>query len=274
MLTEAIIQTSNPTSLKINDVAHDEILILTSISNLSSTKVNQFMGDFAREGSYYQGRRSVQRNPVFNFKIQPNYALDIEASEIRQMLYRMFMEPQRDSDSVQVLLKDTKLPDMYFIGYTEGIESDIFVKDLRAQVSLMTTDAFLRSADLTTETNELGWFSRALIYEGSADTGLEMTVKVLHLTDRVTIVNGADTMIFNAASGESFNPGDILEISTIQGQREILLNGVDSMVLLSANSGFMQIKEQGNEIKVYGTTVGDGKAVLTSYSYRAAWWGI
>lgn len=270
MLTEAIIQTSTPTSLKINDVAHDEILILKSISNLSSTKVDQFLGEFATEGGYYQGRRAVAINPVFNFKLNPNYKLNIEVAEIRRMLHRMFMEPQRDSDSVQVLLKDTKLPDIYFIGYTEGIETDAWTKEQTAQVSLMTTDAYLRSAELTAATNPLGWFSIPLVYEGSADTGIQMTVKVLINTDTVTIKNDIDVMVFEGA----FAPGDILEVNTTRGQRLITLNGVDTMSAMVAGSDWIQLKEQGNVIKAYGSVEGDGKAALTSYSYRAAWWGI
>jgi hypothetical protein len=270
MLTEAIIQTSNPTSLKIDDVDHDEILILKSISNLSSVKVTQFMGDFAREGSYYQGRRAEKRNPVFNFKLNPNYQLDIEVGEIRRMLHRMFMEPQRDSDGVQVLLKDTKLPDIYFIGYTETIETDAWTKDQTCSCSLLTTDAYLRSADLTQAENALGWYTLPFIYEGSADTGIELTIKVLVNTPVLTLKNGDDLMTFAG----SFVSGDILTVNTIQGQRAITLNGVDSMSSLISGPEWLQLKEQGNILKVYGPLEGDGRAVITSYSYRAAWWGI
>ena len=270
MLTEAIIQTSNPTSLKLDDVDHDEILILKSISNLSSVKVTQFMGDFAREGSYYQGRRGEKRNPVINLKLNPNYKLDIEVSDIREMLYRMFFEPQRDSDGVQVLLKDDRKPDRYFIGYSETFETDSWAKEQTCAISLMTTDAYLRSAELTAATNALGWFSLPFDYEGSADTGLEMTLKILQISDRITLLNGDDIMTFDG----SFLPGDILYVNTSQGQRSITLNDVDKMSLLSSGPDWMQLKEQGNVLKVYGDTVNDGKAVLTSYSYRAAWWGI
>lgn len=272
MLTEAIIQTSTPTSLKIDDVDPDEILILESISGLSDVKVNQFMGDFAREGSYYQGRRAERRNPVFNFKIQPNYNLDIEASDIREMIYRMFMEPQRDSDSVQVLLKDDRRPDRYFIGYTETIVAPIFEKDMKAQCALQTTDAYLRSAELTAADHAMGWFSLPLTYEGSADTGFEMTIKVLVQTSVVTIQNGTDLMVLDLAS--DFAAGDIIEINTTQGEQAILVNGLDRMVALTPNSPWLSLREQGNVIKAYGSTEGDGRAVLTGYSYRAAWWGI
>lgn len=230
------------------------------------------MGDFAREGSYYQGRRSDRRNPVFNFKIQPNYNLDIEVSDVREMIYRMFMEPQRDSDSVQVLLKDDRRPDRYFIGYTETITAPIFEKDAKAQCSLQTTDAYLRSADLTEADHAMGWFNLPLTYEGSADTGIEMTIKVLSATPLLTIQNGDDIMVLQPAS--MFVPDDIVHINTTQGSRTITVNGVDAMSALPPTSPWISLKEQGNTLKIYGSVVSDGRAALTSYSYRAAWWGI
>jgi hypothetical protein len=270
MLTEAIIQTSTPTSLKLDDVDPDEILVLKSISNLSSVKVTQFMGDFAKEGSYYQGRRAEKRNPVINLKLNPNYTENISVSAIRELLYRMFMEPQRDSDGVQVLLKDDEKPDRYFIGYTETFDTDAWVKDQSCAVSMITTDAYLRSADLTEATNTNGWFTLPFIYEGSADTGLVVTIKMIGFSDIVTLQNDTDIMTFEG----TFVPGDILEVSTIQGQRSIKLNGVDRMSLLTSGPNWLQLKQQGNVLKSYGEASGDGKAVITSYSYRAAWWGI
>src|SRR5690606_37209960 len=118
-------------------------------------------------------------NPVFNFKINPDYANDVAVSDVREMLYRMFMEPTATSDAVQILLKDDRKPDRYFKGYTEAIESDIFVKEMTAQVSMLTTDPYLRSAVETTDSNAGGWFELPLTYEGSADTGLEMTFAIL-----------------------------------------------------------------------------------------------
>lgn len=270
MLTEAIVQSSTPMSFKIEDLVDDEILILTSITNLTSVKVNQFMGEFAREGGYYQGRRAQPRNPVMNFKLNPNYTEDIAVSDIRELLYRTFMEPQRDSDAVQVLLKDDRRPDRYFLGYTESIESDQWEQEQTAAVSLMTTDAYLRSVANTQNTSELGWFSTPLVYEGSADTGLEIEIKVTFPTPSVTLRNGIDYMYFSGP----FVAGDTLYINTMQGSRAILLNGVDHMAAMTASSRWIQVKEQTNVLKVWGATENDGKAKIMGYSYRAAWWGI
>jgi ribosomal protein S28E/S33 len=270
MLTEAIIQTSTPTSLKITDVDQDELLILESISGLSSVKTNLYLGEFAREGGYYQGRRTEKRNPVFNFRLQPNYAEDIEASDIREMLYRMFMEPQRGSDAVQVLLKDDRKPDRYFRAYTETFECDIFTKELRAQVGLLTTDNFLRSAEEVSGSSAEGVFNLQLPYTGSVDTGMNVTVKVLSATSRITLEGPEELMAIEGP----FAVNDIITLKTTEGERSIQVNGEDDFGAMTAASRWLLLKPGDNDITISGTVTGDGKAAITAWSYRAAWWGI
>lgn len=270
MLTEAIIQTSTPTSLKIDDADPDEILVLQSISGLSDVKVTQFMGDFAREGGYYQGRRADPRNPVFNFKIQENYTEGITPNKVRELMYRMFMEPQRDSDQVQVLLKDDELPDRYFIGYTETINAPMWEKETLAQCSLRTTDAYLRSALEVEEQNPLGWFSVPVKYEGSADTGLSVIIRVDFYTPSVHLTNGPDAMVLNGP----FEPGTFIQIVTTPGTREVTINGEDRINALTPDSPWLTLRERDNVLKTYGATPDDGCSVLIYYGYRAAWWGI
>lgn len=197
MLTRAIIQTSTPMILDIENVNPDDILILTSISGLSQAGAELFTGDFAGEGGYYQGRRAKKRTPVFNFKLNPNYKEDIEVSDIREMLYRMFMEPTATSDAVQILLEDDRKPDRYIRVYTEDTEASHFEKEMTAMVSTVCTDAYLRSAEETVGTNLLGWLSVPLTYEGSADTGLELVVKVMVHNTQIVIENNDQRMTLN-----------------------------------------------------------------------------
>lgn len=143
MLDQVVLQTANPMTLNITAADPNEILVIKSISGLTSTKVGLFTGDFSTEGSYYQGRRPEKLTPVITFKINPNYADDISVSDVRQLLYRMFYEPQPGSDGVKVILKDDKLPDLYFVGYVEDINTDQFTKSQTAQVSLVAMDSYL-----------------------------------------------------------------------------------------------------------------------------------
>jgi hypothetical protein len=231
-----------------------------------------FTGEFARSGGYYQGRRVSIRNPVFNFKINPDYENDIDASDARDILYRQFLEPLPDSDGVQVRLVDDRRPDRYLICYTEKFPAEIFVKNPTAQISTLCVDAFLKSVALTTASNASGWLTLPLTYEGSADTGMQITIRVVGATDQVVLQNNS---IYNRMILEgSFVAGDIIEINTVIGERSIKLNGVDNMASLASGSIWTYLTQATNVLKAFGQTTSDGLAVITEYSYRAEWWGV
>lgn len=270
MLTRAIIQTSTPMTLDIEDVNPDDILILTGISGLSRAGADLFIGEFAGEGGYYQGRRSKKRTPVFNFKINPDYANDIEASDVREMLYRMFMEPSATSDAVQVLLVDDRKPDRYIRVYTEDIEASHFDKEMTAMVSTVCTDAYLRSAEETTAVNLSGWLSVPLTYEGTADTGFDIVIKIMVSNNGIVVENNGETMTLT----HDFVVGDTVTIGTQQGDRYVRNNGTDIMASLAAGSKWLKLAEASNTLRVYGDAPGDGQAVVIGYTYRAAWWGV
>lgn len=270
MLTQAVIQTSTPMTLDIESADPDEILILTSISGLTSPKVGLFTGEFSRDGGYYQGRRAEQLAPVFNFKLNPNYTDDIEASDIREMLYRMFLEPYESSDAVQILLKDDRAPDRYFIGYTETVNADHFTKDQTAQVPMLCMDTCLWSANETIGNNVSGWLRKPIRYDGSADIGLSVTMRVIFPTSSLTFKNNALSMTLN----RPFVVNDIVTINTVKGQRSIKLNGVDIMASLTAASKWVQMTGPDNVLSAFGLAEGDGRVVITNYTYRAAWWGV
>lgn len=270
MLQQVVLQTTPPTTLNINAVDPDEIIVIKSISGLDPADVTLFTGDFARDGGYYQGRRSGKRNPVFNLKLNPNYATDIEVSDIREMLYSWFFEPSPTSDGLQVILKDDRKPDRYFIGYTEKLPASIFERDTTAQVSMVCTDPFLRSVTPVANADAIGWISKLVTYDGSARVGLEMTFKIKVATAAMTVdVNGV-TMTLTKA----FAVDDVIVINTLIGFRKITCNGVDIMATLSPTSVWIQLNKGLNTIATYGTVVADAKAVLTAYAYRSAWWGI
>lgn len=272
MLTQVVLQTANPMTFNIDAVDPDEIVTLKSISGLSPADVILFMGDFATKGGYYQDRRPARRNPVFNLKLNPDYVNDIEVSDIREMLYRQFLEPQPTTDGVQVLLKDDRKPDRYFIGYTEKFPSDIFTDKPSASISMVCVDAMLYSALETTDSNPAGWVSVPVAYEGSADTGIEVTMKVAVAGNEATLENNGVIMKLVKPTGFAVN--DVIYINTKQGERQITLNGVDVMALLTGTSRWITLSQASNTLNAYGTVAADGSVLVTDYTYRAEWWGV
>lgn len=270
MLTQAIIQTSTPVTFNVESVDPEEILIVKSISGLSKAGADLFTGDFARGGGYYQGRRAKKRNPVFNFKVNPNYALNISASDIREFLYEIFMEPTATSQAVQVLIKDDKLPDRYFIGYCEDIDADMWSREMGATVSLLCTDPYLRSAEETLGISLSGWYNLPINYEGTAQTGVELTLTAVTDTPRIVVKNN-DVKI---QLDWPFEAGDSISLNTNEGSLAVRVNNVDRMGAMSADSRWLRLSKQGNVLSTYGSVSGDGRAAITGYKYRAAWWGI
>lgn len=273
MLQQVILQTAAPMTLNIDQVDPESIIIVESISGLDPADVTLFTGDFARDGGYYQGRRSSGRNPVFNLKLNPDYLNDIEVSDIREMLYDMFLEPSPGSDELRVVLKDDRKPDRYFDGVTEKLPADIFSRDTKAQVSMLCVDPFLKSVDAVVGHDAVGWISVPVTYDGSKRTGLDMTFLVKTACNQFNLDIGGVTMQLNKPSG-NFAVNDVIHINTLIGSRSIKLNGVDIMAYLSAGSKWPELNKGTNTIQSNGPVLGDGKIVMTDYTYRAAWWGI
>lgn len=273
-LTEVVLQTSNPVSFNLEDADPSEILILESISGLTPQPVTNYTGDFSRDGGYYQGRRVGQRFPVFNFRLNPNYAEDIAVSDIREMLYRQFYEPQEDSDGVTTVLKDDRRPDRYLTCYADKWDGEIFSKETKGQISTVCVDAYILSVDQVHNVNPgVGWGAVPIAYEGSADTGFEIKLTVIANTPTVKLSNN-NAQVMTLEAGTPFLAGDIITISTLDGNRYIRVNGVDRMAIFKAGSKWVQLKSQMNLLRSYGSTPGDGLAVINEYKYRAAWRGV
>lgn len=271
MLKQVVLETNPPKTFDIDAVDPDEILIIKSISGLDPADVTLFTGDFARAGGYYQGRRTGKRNVVFNFKINPDYKNDVEVSDIREMIYSMFMEPQVDSDAVVMRFIDDRKPDRTLTGYTEKLPSDMFSRDTTAQVSLICVEPYFKTVDVASGSDPLGLLALPLTYAGSARTGMWMEIVVKATTSKITVMLDDKPFILD----RSFYAGDIVHINTVAGQRYIRLNNSsDIMAALNPTSKWLELHKGVNNIKVYGTVENDGKAVLTSYEYQEAWWGI
>lgn len=272
MLQQVILQSSSPMTLDIDNADPDELIILKSISGLSPADLTLFTGDFARDGGYYQGRRATKRNPVFNLKLNPNYVDDISVSDARELLYRVFLEPQSLTDGLQVTLIDDRKPDRYFVCYTEKWDGELFEQKPVAVISTICVDPYLRSVNETVGDNPGGWVSTPFAYDGSADTGIEVTMKVTSITNQVVMDINGQKMTLSKPSNFAIN--DIIVINTTTGSRKITLNGADVMALLTASSKWIGLTNPDVVLSTYGTVPADGKAVITGYKFRSAWWGV
>lgn len=276
MLTHIVITSGeydpDPMTLYIDGVEPDERVILKSISGLTPGNITLYTGDFARAGSYYQGRRPGKRNPVLTLKLNPDYVNDVDISEIRSDLYHRFLEKglETGDDGVLVILYDDKAPTRVFVGYTEVLDPEMFSKSTDTQVSLIATEPYLLARDLESFYSASGLLQTTIDYQGGAKAGIHLELRVKNNTSQANIELGPYKMVLN----RNFVTGDLITIRTIEGQRYIRVNGVDVMAALTGASRWLTLHVGDNFLKTYGTVSGDGKIVVERYNYRATWWGV
>lgn len=274
MLQAVQVSADSPLSLPIESADPSAPVVVTSITGLDPADVTLFTGDFARDGGYYQGRRSGARNVVLNLKLNADYANDIDVATIREGLYSTFFEPVMGTDGVLLTFEDDTHSDRYLIGYTEKMPAPLFEKDTRAQVSLLCVQPFFLDVIPSSGNDAVGWTTLPVTYEGSAKTGLFMSLKVKTATSVINVFINEQGSLSHMTLNGTFAVNDIVEINTLIGSRSIRQNGSDIMAKLTAASKWTQLRRGVNTFKVHGGALDDGKVALMSYSYNNAWWGI
>lgn len=256
-------------------VSPKESLLVRKITGLSPPDVDLFIGDYARDGGTYQGRRVGNRNPVMTMDLNPNPALGETISGLREMLYKAFVDPLVDADYVKVNLYDDLLDMRYFVGYTEKFETEIFDVETLAQISMICPDPYLRDDVETVLTHATGWTTVPFTYAGTAETGFLTKIYLSGTTPVLTLDNNGKTMVLE----HSFGSGDIVTINTVRGQRSITLdNGVDPefsiVASLTPASPWLELHSQANTLKVYGATTASLPAAIRELRYTQSYWGV
>lgn len=262
-------------ALPIIGVSTKDSLIIRKVTGLSPSEMNLFIGEYSRDGGEYQGRRAGLRNVVMTIDINPNPALGETVSDLREMLYRIFLDPQVDSDHVQLVLHDEDGPKRSLFGYAETTESEIFDQETLFQVSLLCPDPYIRDLVETVLTNPNGtWVTVPFSYGGTAETGFEAEIFMSDPSPRLTIQNNAKTMIFD----HQFYAGDVVRLNTNPGELHAEYTR-DSVVYpligkLHAESPWLTLKSRTNAMSVYGLTPSETVAGVKTLKFRAAYWGM
>lgn len=275
MLTQIDVQSENSFFVPILGATPKESLLIRKVTGLLPPDPSLFIGEYARDGGTYQGRRVAERNVVITLDLNPNPALGETVSGLREKLYRAFMEPQADSDHVKIDLHDDLDRVRYLVGYTEKFDGEVFDSDTMVQISLMCPDPFIRDNEETLLIHPTGWISVPFAYSGTARTGFQTKIKVLASTNVLTLENNGRTMVFNRA----FASGDVVTITTVRGSRFAIvdpLSGptVSILASLSTTSPWLELHTQANTLTVYGNVASDLVAAITELRFVQAYWGV
>lgn len=273
MLTRVDVQSENPFYLNIRDARPTDSIIVEKIEGLDPPAVDLFLGEYARDGGFYSGRRVAKRNPVFHLILNPKYEVGETVSGLRELLYRSFMDPQLDGDYLNLVLKDDVKADRYIVGFVEKFEIDIFSSDLSVLISMLCPNPYILDS-VETAVSGVGP-SVPFVYGGTAESGVKITATLTAAATQMSILMN-DVVITTLQY--DFVAGDILFVNSRRGERQITVtrDGVVTDILYSqtATSKWIDLHKPSNVMKIYGNSPTDFVANITEIRFRQAWWGI
>lgn len=277
MLTQVDVECDNPFYMSVVGASPRDSLILQSIAGLGPPDKNLFVGDYARDGGVYSGRRVTTRNPVLTIEINPNFGLGETVAGLRKMLYEAFNDPNPQGDDVTLIFHDDVMPDRLVTGYTEKFDAETFSADRIVVISMICPDPYVRDVTKTVITPtppSPGWQEVPFNYGGDARAGFEATVLVQAVTPNLTIDNNGRKMFFTYP----FAIDDLLYVCTVPGYKTVQLTrgGVtyDVLYTLSDDSPWLALHTQSNAFQVYGDDPEDHIAAVTNLSYTQLYWGL
>lgn len=263
-------------ALPIRGLTTKDSLLLRKITGLGPPDPTLFIGEYARDGGTYQGRRVGKRNVVITIDLNPNPALEETVQGLREFLYKLFMDPLVDAEHVQLVLHDDLNNERYLYGYAEKFDSDIFEAENLVMVSIICPDPYIRDIEsVTLEHAGGGWATVPFSYKGSAEAGFEVEINITSPTSILTLDNNGRTMIFDDFD---FEIGDVVNINTNRGSRDatITREGITMPLIaaLTPASRWLELHSANNTLRVYGETPTDIHAAIKSLEYTATYWGV
>lgn len=278
MLTQIEVVCDNPFYLSVLGANPRDSLILQRVTGLGPSDLSLFIGDYARDGGIYTGRRALPRNPVLDIKINPNHGNGETVDGWRDILYKSFMDPFPTSNDVSIIFHDDIKPPRILTGYSEKVETEVFDPETDVRVSMICPDPFIRDVDETEilpPEGSPGWQLVPFVYSGTTETGFEVWIDIEATTTTLTLDNNGAKMILTYPS---FQAGDVVYINTKPGQRQITLTRgatvYDILYTLYSESPWLNLHSQQNSLQVYGETETSIVATITKLAFIQLYRGI
>lgn len=214
-------------------------LYIKELDGLDPTKSNIVTTSFAkRDGTQRQASRRESRDLKIKLGFDPDFNTTTVDS-LRQQLYRFFMT-KMIVDVRYYLLSGLVVE---VTGEVETFDSPRMVQDPEATIGIYCFESDFREAvpriveHVSTDGSETGSGPGVLDYRGSVETGFVFRMAATRNWEEFTFINETeDGMIRQLEFSEPMLAGDILEISTVTGEkgawrtrgalRTSILNGV------------------------------------------------
>lgn len=273
-------------------------LAVRGVTGLAPVKADINMTNLATtDGSRYNSSRANNRNVVIYF----SFVGDIDAA--RKKTYKYF--PLKEKVKVSVETDE----DVYFVeGYVESNEGVIFSDKTGTQVSIVCQDSYLKSEAVYSTVvsgiqNEFTFpFSNESIsedliefgvvrsnngvntvYDGDKACGLYISIKASGTVENLMFYNAStrefmkiDTAKLTELTGSAIIAGDVIEINTNKGEKEMLLfrDGEYTNIIntLDRESTWLEL-QKGDNVFAYTADTGMNVVAIT-VRYRKLYEGV
>lgn len=259
----------------LEDTNPNDRIILKSLSGLTPGDITLFTGQFARDGGYYRGRRVGSRNPVFTFKLNPDYKNDVSVSDLRENLYSWFLGSAARTNDIRVILKDDRMPDREMTVFAEKFETDLFSKTTEIMISTLCLDPYLKSIEATTLSYNATSVSQVSIdYPGTAAAGLSLVLKVKTACNNIGLNMVGPGGGYNATiySDVPFQPNDTILYTSVPGSRSLIVNGQNRVNFLIGDHSWLELAQGINSLSA--VTSPSSSVEIVTVVYTALWWGV
>lgn len=177
-------------------------------------------------GGQYRGRRPQEKQIIFRIGLLPDYETDQTASDLRDELYGLLTNPF-GFDTNDVPIELMHLPDnpaegWQIVAQITGYASKFEIspgKDPEVLVTFETTSAYLEAPQFESASPEIGSVLPDFNNPGTAASGFQLFLKFETPLSSWKITHAATGQFMEMVY--PFAIGDILRVSTVEGERGI-----------------------------------------------------
>lgn len=224
---------------------------VNKIEGLDPVKAVLVSSSFANlNGSDFQSSRREERFIKIYISFEPEYTESETVRSLRKRLYKYLM-PETE---VRLEFWDTEGPTVWIAGTVESFENDIFSDEPAVVVSItcFNPDFYDPVAQLVEGTTTAGADDTVLTYSGDLETGFKFHLTVLRTIPGFTIYHQpSDGFVRMLDYVGSLNDGDVVDISTVRGQKTVTVNNTVNMLrAISPQSQWLELEPGDNNIRV------------------------
>ena len=277
MLSQVLVTNNQGDLLVLNLDQVNENVFIENIEGLDPVKATLVSSTFSTlDGAQFQNSRREPRNIKLTLGLEPDWAVE-RVKDIRDHLYRFLMPKMKIDLMFLDDTTETGVDTNDISGIVESFEATLFSAEPSVTISIICYDPdFVAHDDIVVPGNTVSDSSTFSIdYKGTVESGMVFALNVNRTVNELTIkCTSPDGTIRTMDFAFPFVSGDVLEVSTVPGDKRVSLirAGVKTPILysLARLSKWIDLWPGLNYFNVYAT----GAAIPFTISYYERFGGL